>query len=320
MPLPVPTLWNNPMRRVYLLWTVCIACVSADAIAQQQAGIDVFPLSRHRVFRYSYQHDTTAYSLIVSPDGAIADSGLVEYTVSDSTRSSDSTIVWGVKERRSLVHRSWNWRSPSGDPTPDTTYAVTDSNTVYMVEDLSGRHQLHCASLIWSFPLEDPAGPLFRYSDATPDTMLRTTMPYVWGFDTLILAQGLGLVQRHTYIHTNASSHNPIYYQLIVRLLEVSSGVQGEPSPLPASYSLRPNYPNPFNPTTTIKYELPTSTEVRLSVCDILGREVSVLVSGRKEAGIHEVRFDASNLSSGVYLCRLTAGSFVQTRKLLLLR
>ena len=89
---------------------------------------------------------------------------------------------------------------------------------------------------------------------------------------------------------------------------------------LPSGFSLEQNYPNPFNPSTTIKYELPTSAEVQVSVYDMLGREVSVLVNERKDAGVHEVKFEASGLSSGVYFCRLTAGSSVQTRKLLLVR
>jgi hypothetical protein len=67
-------------------------------------------------------------------------------------------------------------------------------------------------------------------------------------------------------------------------------------------------------------YELPKSSEVRLSVFDALGREVSVLVNERREAGSHEVKFDASGLSSGVYFYRMQAGSFVQTLKLLLLK
>jgi hypothetical protein len=79
-------------------------------------------------------------------------------------------------------------------------------------------------------------------------------------------------------------------------------------------------YPNPFNPSTTIRYGVPVSGEARLGVYDMLGREVSVLVNGRVEAGIHEVAFDGSGIASGIYFCRLTAGSLAQTRKLLLLR
>jgi len=87
-----------------------------------------------------------------------------------------------------------------------------------------------------------------------------------------------------------------------------------------SKFALDQNYPNPFNPTTTIKYGLPRSSMVRLSVHDLLGREVSVLVNERRDAGVYEVKFDASELASGVYLYRLQAGDFVRSRKLLVLR
>ena len=80
------------------------------------------------------------------------------------------------------------------------------------------------------------------------------------------------------------------------------------------------SYHNSLNPTTTIKFELPKSSAVRLSVFDILGREVSVLVNERRDAGVHEVKFDGSNLASGVYLYRLQAGDFVSTKRMLVLK
>lgn len=89
---------------------------------------------------------------------------------------------------------------------------------------------------------------------------------------------------------------------------------------IPSRFSLLQNYPNPFNPGTTMKFELPTSPEVRLSIVDIPGREVTVLVSERRDAGVHEVAFDGSGLASGFNLYRLTAGSFVETRKPVLVR
>jgi hypothetical protein len=89
---------------------------------------------------------------------------------------------------------------------------------------------------------------------------------------------------------------------------------------VPRVYRLVQNYPNPFNASTTIAYELPAASVVQLIAYDLLGREVSVLVNERRDAGTHEVRFDASGLSSGVYLYRLTTGSFVQSHKFLLLR
>jgi hypothetical protein len=89
---------------------------------------------------------------------------------------------------------------------------------------------------------------------------------------------------------------------------------------VPFTFALHQSYPNPFNPTTTITYTLPKTSKVTLSIYDILGREVSVLVNEKRDAGVHEVKFDGSGLASGVYLYRLQAGNFVQTRKLLLLK
>jgi hypothetical protein len=89
---------------------------------------------------------------------------------------------------------------------------------------------------------------------------------------------------------------------------------------LPGYVALNQNYPNPFNPSTTIRFELAKTSHVSLSVYDMLGRQVSVLVNERQQAGYHEVKFDGNGLSSGVYFYRIEAGSFIQTRKLMLLR
>ena len=102
-------------------------------------------------------------------------------------------------------------------------------------------------------------------------------------------------------------------------LSEVTTSVE-PPYRTAFHFSLGQNYPNPFNPSTSIKYELPKTSEVRLSVYDMLGREVSVLVNERRDAGVHDAKFDAAGLSSGVYFYRLQAGDFIQTRKLLLVR
>lgn len=94
---------------------------------------------------------------------------------------------------------------------------------------------------------------------------------------------------------------------------------QGE-GDLPATYALAQNYPNPFNPATRIEFRTPKSAFVSLKVYDLLGQEVAALVNGERPPGSYEVLFDASGLASGVYIYRLTAGSFVQTRKMVLTR
>jgi len=90
----------------------------------------------------------------------------------------------------------------------------------------------------------------------------------------------------------------------------------------PGAFALSQNFPNPYNPSTTIGYRIPGSGVgmVRLTVHDYLGREVAVLVNERKAPGSYEAKFNAAGLSSGVYVYRLTAGDFVQSRKMLLVR
>lgn len=85
-------------------------------------------------------------------------------------------------------------------------------------------------------------------------------------------------------------------------------------------YALEQNFPNPFNPTTSIRYELPSAGLVTLKVYDVLGRQASTLVNARQEAGDYAVSFNGANLASGVYFYRLTAGSFVQTKKMLFVK
>ncbi|MBU2447561.1 MAG: T9SS type A sorting domain-containing protein, partial [Bacteroidetes bacterium] len=80
------------------------------------------------------------------------------------------------------------------------------------------------------------------------------------------------------------------------------------------------NYPNPFNPTATIEYDLPISIFVKLSVFDILGREIAILVNENRSVGKYSVTFDTSNLPAGIYFYRMQAGEFQETRKLVLLK
>ena len=100
-------------------------------------------------------------------------------------------------------------------------------------------------------------------------------------------------------------------------------GWDGESTPiasLPIEYATISAYPNPFNPTTTLSFTLPSGGNVSLTVYDVSGREVITLLDGYKSTGSHAVTFDAKNLTSGVYFARLEAGEFRQTRKILLVK
>lgn len=115
---------------------------------------------------------------------------------------------------------------------------------------------------------------------------------------------------------------------IVTQLWMRQTGVGFSSDPIaqvPQRHTLRQNYPNPFNPSTTIRYDLPEDAVVTLRVYDINGREVATVVNERQTAGSHEVRFDAQNvhggrMASGVYLYQITAGSYRETRKMVLLK
>jgi len=100
----------------------------------------------------------------------------------------------------------------------------------------------------------------------------------------------------------------------------IVTGIINEGNAIVKNYSLSQNYPNPFNPSTVIQYQIPQSGKVTLIIYDMLGREVRTLVNEFQQNGIHTVTFDALHLSSGVYFYRIQSGSFIETKKMLLLK
>jgi hypothetical protein len=85
------------------------------------------------------------------------------------------------------------------------------------------------------------------------------------------------------------------------------------------NFSLNQNFPNPFNPSTTISYQLSAEGPVSIKVYDVLGRELITLVNEVKQSGLHEVNFDASEFGSGIYLYKMTVNNFIQIRKMIVL-
>lgn len=133
----------------------------------------------------------------------------------------------------------------------------------------------------------------------------------------------------YEFIDSNAFGHDwfyrlkqvdlngTIHYSEPIRV-DMATSVSGDGSP--SGFVLLRNHPNPFNPSTTISFQLPSSGVVSVKIFDFLGREVAVLVDDREEAGNHEVTWDARPFSSGVYVCQLTAGSSRSMLKLVLIR
>ena len=98
-----------------------------------------------------------------------------------------------------------------------------------------------------------------------------------------------------------------------------ASDVKNESS-YPSEFKLLQNYPNPFNPTTKIQYSIPASGYVSLKIFDAVGKEIITLVNSENNAGKHTIDFNASNLASGIYYCKLSSANFSQTTKMILMK
>lgn len=135
--------------------------------------------------------------------------------------------------------------------------------------------------------------------------------PFIW---TLWVSDGRDTVQIST---KSGPNFNPVFRNITLQRNTTLSAEDGE---LPRQFRLAQNYPNPFNPTTKIVYELPQQAHVKMIVYDLLGRAVLNLVNEEMPAGRHHVTFDAAQLASGVYLYRMEAESFSQTKKMMLIK
>ncbi len=175
-----------------------------------------------------------------------------------------------------------------------------------------------------------------RINEVRNDTILRITtktmrIEYYMAYDSTdttgldrwsdILAKGFGLQARGggdapASIYLKGAIIDGILYGDTTGMI---TGVNNQQI-LPTKFQLYQNYPNPFNPTTKINYQVPKPGNVELKVFDILGREVMMLVNGYKNVGKYTVDFNASKLASGVYIYRLKSGSYISTKKMVILK
>jgi hypothetical protein len=123
----------------------------------------------------------------------------------------------------------------------------------------------------------------------------------------------LALAEKYIFAGTRGAG---LWMRPLSELVNVSNDASG----FPRDYALSQNYPNPFNPSTTIKYSIPKTAYVTLTIYNSLGQQVATLVSKEMNAGTYTTEWNASRFASGMYYCRMVAGDFVQTRKLILLK
>ncbi len=142
------------------------------------------------------------------------------------------------------------------------------------------------------------------------------TIPYFYAYISCFGFDDAG----YAYLGTaNAWLEHPTY-GIFKSKNKILTGIKNQELLSYKVFSLSQNYPNPFNPTTTIRYQIPHAGFVSLKIYDVLGKETAALVNEEKPAGEYNVTFDGSNLSSGVYFYQLKSGSFVETKKLILMK
>jgi cytoskeletal protein CcmA (bactofilin family) len=167
--------------------------------------------------------------------------------------------------------------------------------------------------------------------DSTPNLAIRI-LHNVQFAGTIYAPQGKVRLGHHSQMQGAVLARQVRLFQQVVFEGQVArhldlSGLSGLSKPvadaaeeLPQGVALQPNYPNPFNPSTQIRYRLPESQHVTLVIYDVLGQQVATLVDGRQEAGSYSVAWDAGGMSAGVYFCKLSAGEYARTRRMVLVK
>jgi hypothetical protein len=234
----------------------------------------------------------------------------------------------------------WRYDPEKGYPLPgnDTTYRYRSRDVFLSKVDPHGGDSVFIVARVRNFGLQSISSPFtVKFYDGNPNTggnqLGETTV------DTIIAARGYRNVLLPWVIPVSQFMDSLRIYAVIDQENAVSNevhennnigwapaigygsivGVVSEMA-VPEKYTLYQSYPNPFNPSTTIKYSVPHSEVVSLKVYDILGREIAVLIDEYKTAGTYSIDFIASKFASGVYFYQLRSGSFVETKKMILMK
>jgi hypothetical protein len=303
---------------------------SSEASAQSDSLVDCFPLAvgNRAVYRFDHLHsESSGYDGI---NITTTDTGTTEFLITQRTDSSDS-VIWTFIEHRSYHRHIYD---PANSRYSDTV--LVDSVGYRLIEGGTGRHRLYrlegCTPSDWPYCYEGFifSGVLF-FPDKLPDsisvyryyskdTALVTVdhAEQVWHLRMEVrLDRDFGLVylgldwQDVDYLE---SAHYTLVSENLTNVEQIGSHAA------PAGFFMSQNFPNPFNPTTTIEFTLPHPGFVTLRIYNLLGEEVATLAAEHLNAGTHIRQWDASGFASGFYYARIQSQGLSDTKKLLYLR
>jgi hypothetical protein len=292
-------------------WWFRTTLASPTPLSPQNGAMQTFPITR---FVWSSVAGATRYSLQHSTDSIFA--GCVDTTLADTSYSGPTPFVgvqkyyWRVRASNSEAQGGWTarWMFTILPEVPGVVALLSPLNAAL----------LSCDSVVMMWRRSGPEVERYWCEIAT-DSAFTFGVADSLVLDTSKVARSLVNAQTYWWkvrAH-NAAGWGPLSETRVFQVAISNVSAQDE---IPSEYGMSQNYPNPFNPSTTIRYGLPQRSDVNLVVYNMLGQTVLVLVREAQPAGYHEVTLDASGMSSGVYLCRIQAGTFVATRRLLLIK
>jgi len=242
------------------------------------------------------------------------------YVLNGCYLATEGTIGWykPLKELWELDLSTLEWKQivqnipvPSERKSMGFNCLPKDNQLILFGGDVSLTYEANCSNALWRFDLATQ-----KWTWLHPDgDQVTARASFVTNFDAVrarILLFG-GYNNSYTY-------HNDLYELLLSPDTEVEAQHES-----PENFVLFPNYPNPFNPSTTIAYDLPKSMHVRLVIYDMLGRQIRTLVDSHQQAGHFQTNWDGTDErneseGNGVYLCQMKAGDFIKVIKLTMLR
>jgi hypothetical protein len=274
------------------------------------APVDVFPLAVGNHWTYGYFWHS------INQVNESYDSGTVAILVIGKINAADSTR-WVMQQTRQL----WSWNYPGTPNEPRTTI-----DSIEIIEMHQGQHQLYMAGEMNN--ITRSVFPFFRHRDTvvlrynavsdqgTATVISQTTI--LPGIINYTFRQGIGLSS--VFVSDGCTCLTGYSGNHILRDYTITGIANPHEKISLNTFRLYQNYPNPFNPTTVISYQLPVNSFVALKVYDLLGREIATLVNEKKDAGNYSVQWNALSVVSGMYLYRLTVGTYSETKKLIVIR